>query len=134
MKLDKEFLKLQYYMVVRKMSRELLFSLTKKDFVIETFRSGGPGGQNQNKRNTGVRIRHPESGAVAESRVHRTQEQNKKAAFEKLVETPEFKKWHKIKTAYVLQGIEDVKRAIEKQVDEMMKPENLKIEYVPKEE
>ena len=60
------------------MSKKLLFSLTKKDFVIETFRSGGPGGQNQNKRNTGVRIRHPESGAVAESRVHRTQEQNKK--------------------------------------------------------
>lgn len=110
-------------------NKELLFSLTKKDFIVETFRSGGPGGQNQNKRNTGVRIRHPESGAVAESREHRTQKQNQKAAFERLVNTPEFKRWHKIKVGYTLRGIENYKREIEKQVKEAMKPENLKIEY-----
>ena len=57
---------------------------TKKDFKIDTFRCGGPGGQNQNKRDTGVRITHLETGLVAESREHRTQLQNKKAAFEKL--------------------------------------------------
>lgn len=50
------------------------------------------------------------------------------------MQTPEFKKWHKLKTAYILQGIENVERAIEKQVDEMMKPKNLKIEYLSKEE
>ena len=35
--------------LIIKMPKELLFSLTKKDFEIQTFRSGGKGGQNQNK-------------------------------------------------------------------------------------
>ena len=82
--------------------RELLFSVTKKDFRIDTFRAGGPGGQNQNKRETGVRITHLESGASAESRTHRTQGQNKKAALERLVQTPKWKTWHRIKTAQML--------------------------------
>ena len=47
-------------------TREKLFSI--KDFEVQTFRSGGPGGQNQNKRNTGVRIIHKSSGAKEESR------------------------------------------------------------------
>ncbi|MFW6017148.1 MAG: peptide chain release factor family protein [bacterium] len=111
-----------------KNKKDLLFSLTKKDFEIETFRSGGPGGQNQNKRSTGVRIKHPDSGAVAESRNYRTQEKNKQAAFKRLVKTDEFKKWHKIKTGYALLGIADFKKHIENQIDNMMRPENLKIE------
>ena len=61
--------------------KELLFSLTKKDFVVETFRAGGKGGQKQNKTDSGVRIKHPASGAVAESREERSQHQNKKIAF-----------------------------------------------------
>ena len=53
------------------MTRELLFSVTKKDLRIDTFRAGGKGGQNQNKRNTGVRVTHPDSGAVGEARDQR---------------------------------------------------------------
>lgn len=111
------------------MARELLFRLTKKDFEIQTFRSGGKGGQHQNKTNSGVRIIHEKSGAVGESRESRHQHINKKLAFERLVDTPEFKKWHKLKSSYALKGVEDMKKEIEKQVDNMMKPENLKIEY-----
>ena len=47
---------------------------------METFRAGGPGGQNQNKRNTGVRWIHVPSGATGEARDHRTQGENKRAA------------------------------------------------------
>jgi peptide chain release factor 1 len=64
--------------------RHLIFSFTKKDFRVDTFRAGGPGGQNQNKRDTGVRITHIESGLSSESREHRTQPQNRKEAFHKL--------------------------------------------------
>ena len=64
--------------------RERLKSFTKKDFRVDTFRAGGKGGQNQNKRDTGVRITHIETGLSAESREHRTQYQNKVAAFKKL--------------------------------------------------
>jgi len=110
------------------MSKELLFSVTKNDLEIETFRSGGPGGQNQNSRETGVRIKHKESRAVAESRNHRTQAKNKKAALERLVKTDEFKQWHKLKTSYALKGVDDYKKQIEKEVDAWMSDRNLKIE------
>ena len=64
--------------------KELIFSFSKNDFRVDTFRSGGKGGQNQNKRDTGVRITHIESGLSAESREHRTQLLNKREAFFKL--------------------------------------------------
>jgi len=31
------------------MTKQLLFSVTKKDLRVDTFRSGGKGGQNQNQ-------------------------------------------------------------------------------------
>lgn len=81
------------------MERRLLFSLTKKDFIVQTFCTGGNGGQHRNAKQNGVRIIHPASGARAEHRDGRDQFQNKKAAFEKLVETPAFKLWHKAEVA-----------------------------------
>ena len=59
-------------------------TVTKEDLQIDTFRSGGKGGQNVNKRDTAVRITHLPTGLVSVAREHRTQEQNKKAAFQRL--------------------------------------------------
>ena len=73
--------------------KKLAFSITAKDLRVDTFRSGGKGGQHQNKTNSGVRITHDASGAVGESREHREQLQNKKAAFTRMTETKEFKSW-----------------------------------------
>lgn len=73
--------------------RKPLFSVTKDQLEVQTFRSGGPGGQNQNKRDTGVRIIHSRSGAVAESREHRTQLENKKSALKRLAASPKFRFW-----------------------------------------
>lgn len=75
------------------MGRELILSLSKKDFVIQTFRSGGPGGQHQNKVESGVRIIHPDSGAVGESRNSRSQHANKKMAFLRLTKSKKFNDW-----------------------------------------
>lgn len=66
------------------MTKELLFSFSKKDFRVDTFRSGGKGGQHQNKTNSGIRITHIESGLAAECREERSQTMNKKKAFRKL--------------------------------------------------
>lgn len=110
------------------MAKELLFSLTKKDFKIDTFRSGGKGGQYQNTTDSGVRITHIESGAVGESRTERSQSQNKKLALQRLVASDTFQRWHKIKSSQIL-GLIKTPEQIEKEVEDWMKEENLKIEY-----
>lgn len=113
--------------------KELLFSLTKKDFRVDTFRSGGKGGQAQNTSDTGVRITHLESGAVGESREQRSQYSNKQVAFERLVKTPKFQIWNKRK-AYEVMGVLKTKEQIEKEVDEMIAKDlrdgNIKIEVL----
>lgn len=73
--------------------RVKVLSVTVHDCEVQTFRSGGKGGQNQNKRDTGVRIIHHPSGSRGESREERSQLQNKRAAFLRMVDTPRFKIW-----------------------------------------
>lgn len=73
--------------------RQLLFSVTLKDCETQTFRCGGNGGQNQNKRDTGVRIIHPPSGARGEARDERSQLQNKRLAFRRMAQSALFRAW-----------------------------------------
>jgi peptide chain release factor 2 len=47
-----------------------------EDLKRDTFRSGGPGGQHQNKTESGVRWTHLPTGVVAESRNERSQHKN----------------------------------------------------------
>lgn len=103
--------------------RDLLFSVTKKDLRIEYFRAGGPGGQHQNKTSSACRITHPPSGAVGESREERSQQQNQKIAFRRMVDTKEFQLWLKIVSAEMMTG-----ETVEQKVDRMMAPENLRVE------
>jgi len=104
--------------------RQLLFRLSKKDFELEFFCAGGNGGQNVNKVATACRIHHPASGAVAKAQEHRTQLANKKTAFERLVKTPEFQKWHKIQCAKSFGAYID----IDKWVEDNLHQEKLKVE------
>ena len=96
--------------------RTKLFTIPRTAFRIDTFRSGGHGGQNQNKRDTGVRITHIDSKQSAESRKYKSQAQNKKAAFRKLAER--MKPWIKLKAAGIIDAVEKA-----------MAPENIKTEY-----
>lgn len=73
--------------------RHRVLSVTAADCELQTFRSGGSGGQNQNKRDTGVRWVHPPSGARGEARDERSQLQNKKLAWRRMYESKEFQLW-----------------------------------------
>lgn len=105
------------------MSKELLFSVTLKDCDVQTFRSGGKGGQNVNKVETGVRIVHRESGAMGQSTDERSQHQNKKIAFKRMVDHPKFRFWLDQKRREIETG-----KTAEERVEEMMKPEYLREE------
>lgn len=73
--------------------RTPLFSVTLDDCDVQHFRAGGPGGQNQNKRDTATRIIHRASGARGESREHRTQLQNTRAALKRMADSTRFRAW-----------------------------------------
>lgn len=107
--------------------RELLFSLTKKDFIIEPYKGSGKGGQHRNKTMSCVRMKHPESGAEAIGTEHREQSRNRALAFRRLVETPRFRAWHRMKTQEILQG-KRAEETLDKKAEEAMKPENIKTE------
>jgi len=51
---------------------------------IETFRSGGPGGQHQNKTESGVRLTHLPTGLVVTARDSRSQHRNRQTALDRL--------------------------------------------------
>src|SRR5512137_2779275 len=56
----------------------------KKQVIIETYRSSGPGGQRKNKTETAVRLKHLPSGITVVATEHRSQAKNRELALERL--------------------------------------------------
>ena len=114
---------------------ELLFSITKKDFDIQTFTVPGPGGGGKDTSNTGVRLIHRDSGAVAEGREHRSNSKNREAAFKKLVNSKKFKDWHRIECARRMgkkleETPEQIRERVDRMIDEGLKDGTIKVEYL----
>jgi peptide chain release factor 2 len=79
-----------------------------EDLKRDTFRSGGPGGQHQNKTESGVRYTHLPSGIAAESRSERSQHKNDAMALQllkaKLYRIEEQKRRAEVERAYDEKG------------------------------
>jgi len=110
------------------MELKLLFSVTKKDFVITWFSGKGAGGQHRNKHQNCCRLKHPESGVFTTGQNSRSRKQNLEDAFLKLTKHPVFKNWINM-TAHRVVLKKDKGEELQEMVDEAMKSENLKIEY-----
>ena len=108
-------------------SKELLFSITKKDFKIEYYSGTGAGGQHRNKHQNCVRFKHMESGVITSGTESKSRDVNLKKAFNRMTKNKAFKAWLRTKALEKISIIGNVD--LKKEVDEAMKEENLKIEY-----
>lgn len=103
--------------------RERISIATKKDFDVSYFCGSGAGGQARNKVASGVQIIHRESGAIGCASDSRSQAQNKKAAFQRLVDSPKMKFWI-TRELYAIRQKETLEETVEKE----MVDKNLKYE------
>jgi peptide chain release factor 2 len=106
------------------MSKQLLFSVTASDCDWSYYVGPGDGGQKKQKTHSGVICTHRASSAQARCHAGRSQWQNKKSAFVKMAETPEFKMWHRMEVARRTGELKKMEDAVEKAMD----PKNLKVE------
>ena len=113
------------------MSKQLLFSVTKKDFDIDYFNGTGKGGQHRNKHANCVRLKHRDSGVMVTAQESRKKEQNLSVAFKRILDHPTFQFWYRFKCAELMRDQESENRKIDRIVSSQIKEENLKIEYYP---
>lgn len=102
---------------------ERITILSLKDLEVSYFCGSGAGGQARNKVASGVQMRHLESGAMGRASDSRSQHDNKRAAFLRLVDDPRMKFWLSKKLFEIRQG-----ETLEQAVENDTTPDKLRVE------
>lgn len=94
-------------------NKQLLFSVTAADCEWSYTRGTGNGGQKKNKTSSAVHCSHRASGAHGYSEASRSQLDNRRVAFRKMTESPEFQRWLNIETMRRNGQMADIERRVE---------------------
>jgi hypothetical protein len=103
--------------------RQRVRIVSPKDLDVSYFCGSGAGGQARNKVASGVQIIHRETGAIGRASDTRSQAENKKSAFQRLLKHPRMKFFIAAKVFEVRQG-----ETLDQAVEQDMNPEKLKFE------
>lgn len=101
-------------------NRQKITIASKKDFEVSYFVGPGKGGQNKQKCHSGCQIKHTESGAIGRNSESRSQDQNKRAAFQRLLKDPKMKFWL-AKKIYEVRQQETLEETVEKEIQKVCK-------------
>ena len=96
--------------------RQHLFTVTARDCEWSYARGSGNGGQARNKSNNAVHCRHRPSGAHGYSEASRSQADNKKDAFEKMYNSPEFQRWLNLEFMKRSGEMNEIERSVEREL------------------
>jgi len=96
--------------------RQLLFSVTKDDCEWSYTKGTGAGGQKRNKTSSAVHCHHRPSGAHGYSESSRSQLDNRRDAFTKMVNTKEFQTWNKMEAMRRLGILADLDSRVQREM------------------
>jgi protein subunit release factor B len=96
--------------------RQLLFSVTKDDCDWSYTKGTGAGGQKRNKTSSAVHCHHRPSGAHGYSEASRSQLDNRRDAFTKMVNSREFQTWNKMEAMRRLGVLSDIDSKVQREM------------------
>lgn len=99
-----------------KQQRQLLFSVTKHNCEWSYTKGTGSGGQKKNKTSSAVHCHHRPSGAHGYSEASRSQLDNRRDAFVKMVNTKEFQTWNKMEAMRRLGILNDIDARVQREM------------------
>lgn len=102
------------------MEKEPLFSVTARDCDWSYTKGTGAGGQKRNKTSSAVHCVHKASGAHGYSEASRSQHENKRDAFLKMVESEKFKKWLHVESMKRTGALIEVERYVENELKKVV--------------
>jgi len=94
-------------------NKEPLFSITADDCEWSYTRGTGNGGQKKNKTSSAVHCKHRASGAYGYSETSRSQLDNRRDAFRKMMETDTFQTWIKLEFMKRSGQMDEIERKVE---------------------